>query len=355
MFDILKLSDPHGKMDYEVSLSLLEKKNPYYLLDFFDVFGGGLDNLICFKYKTHNSLIIMPGFLRNVAIGENDTPYFDFITPYGYSGPFYSETSKEDDLIVFWKYVDNWYKNNNVITEFVRFSLNNNYLNYTSDLFPTMLNVKGKIIDSESQWKEFDRKVRKNVNRAIRENLNYEIYYKVIDEKHIEEFHEIYIQTMIRTNANESFMYSLDNFKRFIYNNLEYCAICTIYDQEIPISSELVLISDESIFSFLGGTNDYYFEKRPNDFLKFHLINWARENNKKYYVLGGGYGYEDGIFKYKKAFFPNDIVTYYTGRKIINEDIYINLIDLASEYRASQGKEKLVSSNTSFFPLYRAK
>lgn len=355
MFEILKLNDSHNKQEYIASLSLLKIENPYNLLDYIDVFGGGLDNLICFKYKTNNSIIIMSGFIRNVVIGEKSTPYFDFISPYGYSGPFYTDSSNEYDLKEFWKNVDNWYKENNVVSEFVRFSLHNNHLNYSGNLFPTMLNVKGEIIDADIQWKAFDRKVRKNVNKAIREDLKYSIYYKEIEDKYIEEFHEIYIQTMIRTSASESFMYSINNFKQFIKNNVDSSAICTVYDHDIPISSELVLISEDSIFSFLGGTNDFYFDKRPNDFLKFHLINWAREINKQYYVLGGGYGYEDGIFKYKKAFFPNDIVTYYTGRKIINEEIYRNLIKLASDYRVSNGKEPLLLSDNTFFPLYNKK
>lgn len=355
MFETLQLNEPHDKQEYISLLSSLQNKNPYYLIDFIDVFGGGLNNLFCFKYSTNNSIIIMPGFLRNVVIGEVITPYFDFISPYGYSGPYYTSSSNEEDLNKFWINVDKWYKKNNVVSEFIRFSLHNNYLNYSGDLFPTMLNVKGEIIEADNQWKSFDRKVRKNVNKASRENLTYTIYYKEIDDKYIEEFHEIYIDTMIRTNASESFMYSIYNFKKFIKNNVDTCAICTVYDQGISISSELVLISEDSIFSFLGGTNESYFDKRPNNFLKFQLINWAREINKKYFVLGGGYGFEDGIFKYKKAFFPNDIVTYYTGRKIINEEIYRNLIKLASDYRVSNGKEPLLLSDNTFFPLYNKK
>ncbi len=297
----------------------------------------------------------MPGFLRNVIIGETITQYFDFISPYGYSGPFYTDSSNEYDLKEFWKNVDIWYIKNNIVSEFIRFSLQNNHSNYSGNLFPTMLNIKGKIIEPDRQWKSFDHKVRKNVKKAIREALKCSIYYKEIEDKYIEEFHEIYIQTMIRTNASESFLYSINNFKKFIKNNVDSSAICTVYDQDIPISSELVLISEDSIFSFLGGTNDSFFDKRPNDFLKFHLINWGREINKQYYVLGGGYGYEDGIFKFKKTFFPNDIVTYYTGRKIINKDIYINLINLSSEYRVTKGKKKLLLTDTTFFPLYNKK
>ena len=157
---------------------------------------------------------------------------------------------------------------------------------------------------------------------------------------------------MQRTNADAKFFYSLENISMFIKGNPENSAICNIYYENKVISSELILISDESIFSFLGGTDDNYFDKRPNDLLKFEMINWARDNNLKYYVLGGGYGFEDGIYKYKKSFFPNDIVTYNTGRKIINAEAYKELFELNNSLRTKNGLEALSIDDTSFFPLY---
>lgn len=157
---------------------------------------------------------------------------------------------------------------------------------------------------------------------------------------------------MLRTNANKTFFYSLDAFNYFINNNKDNCAICIVYSDEIAISSELLLISNDTIYSFLGGTDDKYFDQRPNDFLKFEVINWARFIKKQYYVLGGGYGLEDGIFRYKKCFFPKDTVPYYTGRKIINQEIYDSLIVKANIIRESSGLSKLDTVDTSFFPLY---
>jgi hypothetical protein len=85
------------------------------------------------------------------------------------------------------------------------------------------------------------------------------------------------------------------------------------------------------------------------------MINWARETGKKYYVLGGGYGNEDGIFKYKKSFFPQDLVRYNTGRKIVNSDIYFKLFELNNEQRLKNGLPKLNIDDKSFFPIYNKK
>jgi len=87
-----------------------------------------------------------------------------------------------------------------------------------------------------------------------------------IEDDKISEFFNIFIETMVRTNAVEKFHYSLDEFKRFIKLNGQYCAICTVYFESKPIASELVLISEDSIYSFLGGTDENFVDKRPNDF-----------------------------------------------------------------------------------------
>ncbi|MFT5213152.1 MAG: hypothetical protein ACI9WV_000869 [Patiriisocius sp.] len=355
IFKVFKVNSDKGKREYVNLLSSLDEMNPYFQLDYLDVFSEGFKNLVCFSYfnKENNSRVIMLGYLNPIKIGNENTQFFDVTTPYGYSGPITSLNYLESDVIEFWKNVDNWCIESNVVSEFVRFNLSNNHLNYSGEVFPTMLNVKGEIIDEELQWKSFDRKVRKNVNKAKRENLKSDVYFMNIEDDKISEFFNIYIETMVRTNASKKFHYSLDDFKRFIKANGQYCAICTVYFNSTPIASELILMSEDSIFSFLGGTDEKHFDKRPNDFLKVELINWAREHNLKYYVLGGGYGFEDGIFKYKKCFFPNDVVNYYTGRKIVNESIYVKLLEKTNKYRTSIDLIELDTKDESFFPLYK--
>ena len=146
------------------------------------------------------------------------------------------------------------------------------------------------------------------------------------------------------------FFYTLESFNYFVLNNLDLCAICTIYDHDKPVSTELLLISHNSVFSFLGGTMIDAFEKRPNDYLKFEVINWARSKGFENYILGGGYGYEDSIFKYKKAFFPDDVVKYVTGRKIIDKEKYFYFVD---EVNKIKSEDNLLNfDDNSFFPLY---
>lgn len=350
MLKVLNLNNEDDVNLYRKIVNTTDFHSAYNRLEYFDVFCGGLDDLICFYFKSDTEIILMPGYLKRIKIYDALKENYDFSTPYGYTGTFCSNDITPETLMTFWIEVQKWQLNNNVVSEFIRFNLFNNTIGYNGIIHDTMLNIKGRIISEDEQWKAFDAKVRKNVKRAQREELTSNVYYKIIEQVHLDEFYSIYIDTMKRTNAKEFFFYKPESFKYFILNNLELCAICTIYDKGKPISTELLLISDNSVFSFLGGTLADAFEKRPNDYLKFEVINWARSQGFKNYVLGGGYGYEDGIFKYKKAFFPNDVVKYVTGRKIINNEIYLNLVDEVNSKKSE--KEYLDIDDNSFFPLY---
>jgi hypothetical protein len=353
MFKVLDLIKEDDIEFYKSIIRNYDFQSAYNRLEYFDVFSGGKENLICFYYEEDEEIILLPGYLKQIEIYGSLKGKYDFITPYGYTGPFCSNKVKDSTIDSFWKIITIWQLNNNVVSEFIRFNLFNNSRGYIGNLHDTMLNIKGTILSEDNQWKAFDAKVRKNVKRAVRENLTSRIYFKNIEQYCINEFYEIYIDTMKRTNAKEFFFYSLESFNYFIFNNLDLCAICTIYDNDKCISSELLLISNNSVFSFLGGTVIDAFEKRPNDFLKFEVINWARSKGFKYYILGGGYGYEDGIFKYKKAFFPNDVVKYVTGRKIVDQQKYFHFVN---EVNSKMTKNDFLNfDDNSFFPLYNKK
>lgn len=340
---------------YKTFLRRTHKKMPHFSTEYLNSFCSGLETGCFFALEDSvgDSFVVMPGYLRSISLGAVDTMYRDFISPYGYYGPFTSKNAGEAEVKLFWSELDNWYKQNDIISEFIRFGLEENYLFYTGELVPTLSNIKGQIIDEEQQWTNYEHKVRKNVKKAQREGLTCKVCYRDVPGDVIDSFYGIYIHTMERTNAAAHFFYPQDQFTKFIRNNPELSAIATVYDGEKPVAAELLLVSDNCTYSFLGGTLSEYFDKRPNDLLKYEVTNWARKEGIRYFVLGGGYGADDGIYKYKKSFFPEDSVTYYTGRKIINEAAYKELVDICNTTRRANNLGKLSLNDKSFFPLYR--
>ena len=281
---------------------------------------------------------------RDIALDENlkgkipEGRYFDLITPYGYGG-FFGNVSD-------WDHLNEEYAayclENHFICEFVRFELfSDYYAHYAGEITTRTHNVVRSLdLPLEEIWMDFKAKVRKNVKRANSHNLS--IIIEPTGE-YLKDFLRIYYSTMDRTDAENEFYFSEHFFRDLneMRDNVMY--FHAVHEGRI-ISTELVIYGADNAYSYLGGTEREYFDLRPNDFLKYEIIRWAVEKGLKNFVLGGGYGTDDGIFQYKQALAPNGIVEYYIGRRIFDREMYDQLVSL-------RGDAEL---NEQFFPLYRA-
>ncbi len=333
----------------------IHSDNPFYNIKDFQALSATENSTSCYFLFSKNAqpIVIMPFYLREISVDNKKSDFYDVTSPYGYSGPLFDpDNISEDVLKKFWESVDNWYAANHVVSEFIRFSLNNNHLGYNGVLVPSLRNVKGKILDEETQWNNFKPKVRNNYRKALQHNLSIKIYYQNIAKSEIEAFYNIYIKTMQRTNADIKYFLPLSYFTDFISRNPENCALALVFKDDITISGELILVSSDTLYSFMGGTLADYFNCRPNDFLKIEIMKWARATNKKYYVLGGGITDKDNLYKYKKSFFSKDEdVIYYTGRKIIDKTAYKTLVKSKTNFNV----DLITDIEHNYFPLYRAK
>lgn len=352
-FEVFNINDQKSLKKYKKTLKALKNLNPFYKTELLDTTNMTTHQLNYFVLKKGGvPIIVMPFYKRNITTKNTSTIYSDVISPYGYSGPLICPNEFDSQLLKhFWFKVDQWYKKENVISEFIRFSLNDNHKEYSGVLIPTLKNVKGTIINCKEQWDKFKSKVRNNYRKSTQQGLKIKIYQGEISKTIIEEFYNIYIETMKRNNAHEQYFHNITYFENFINNNEKSRIIATVYKDDIAISTELVLIGNNTLYSYLGGTVAEYFKTRPNDFLKIEVLNWARENNFKHYILGGGREDGDNLYKYKKTFFPNDDdAIYYTGRKVLNWEAYESLV----EQKGNLNKvEKIENITQDFFPLYR--
>ncbi|WP_299252484.1 GNAT family N-acetyltransferase [uncultured Aquimarina sp.] len=351
---IKDLDDSSEVVKYKSLLKREWNNNVYYSIEHLRHSEKDSDELRCFLFEKNDvPIILMPFVLRKIKIHEKEHPYYDVISPYGYSGPLYNDDVSSEDLAQFWDHVDTWYKENEIVTEFVRFSLHENHQNYSGSLIKTLSNVKGHLLENfEDQWNAFLPKVRNNYRKAINYNLSFKVFHKnQITKDVIEIFHDIYVDTMTRNKADSIYFFSGTYFEDLILSNLDNFSIVIVYYEDVPISVELIINYKDIIFAFLGGTNAEYFSYRPNDFLRVKVIEWAVENEKKYYVLGGGMKDGDGLYKNKKSLFPkDDDVMFCTGRKIVNEEVYDELCLASDSEYENIRKEDLKNY---FFPFYR--
>lgn len=299
------------------------------------VYKNGSDQAINVVFRRDVSAIP----LFSTALSRNQ--YFDLSTPYGYGG-FVGRVSNYKILN---NAYDEYCRRLGYVCEFVRFELNEPYAaHYNGTVVSRTHNVIRELDSSlEDIWRDFKPKVRKNVNRAQKNAL------EIISEnsgEYLSDFLDIYYSTMDRSNAQKNFYFSRSFFEKLneMEGNVRYFHV--LHEGKI-ISTELVIYGPEKCYSFLGGTYREYFDLRPNDFLKFEIIKWAKMTGLKAFVLGGGYGSDDGIFQYKSSFAPNGIVDFYIGSKIIDKEKYAFLVNLR------EGIDGPVD-DINYFPRYRA-
>ncbi|MBE5807533.1 MAG: GNAT family N-acetyltransferase [Clostridiales bacterium] len=281
---------------------------------------------------------------RDVALDEKLSGkvgrgrYFDLVTPYGYGG-FWGNISDWDRLN---SEYERYCRENRYVCEFVRFELFTDYhAHYDGEVETRTHNVVRSLdMPLDEMWMDFKQKVRKNVKRANTYGLAC-----IIENtgERLDDFLRIYYGTMRRTEAEDEYFFSRRFFEDLITMKDNVMFFHAVHEGKV-ISTELVIYGAENCYSYLGGTDSEYFDMRPNDYLKYEIIKWAKEKGLKNFVLGGGYGTDDGIFRYKLCLAPHGQRKFYIGRRIFDREAYDGLVALRA------GAEL----NERYFPLYRS-
>ena len=292
-------------------------------------------------------------FVRRPIPLPSDVDYYDTTTPYGYGGAYvWGPGDREEAGGAFWEHFDAWARESGIVSEFIRFDvLGDHLLPYPGATIPRGNNVLRSLDGTEEdRWANYEHKVRKNVSRARRSGITV-----VVDDsgERLEDFMRIYDSTMERREAETSYLFPRRLFEQMLTDMGAQCVFFHALHEGAVVSTELVLVSAEATFSFLGGTDSEFFGLRPNDLLKHEIITWSAEQGKEMFVLGGGAAAGDGIERYKKAFAPDGIRVFSTGQRIFDASAYEKLTDL-NERRMSPGVQSEGSASSRFFPAYRA-
>lgn len=324
--------------DYEV----------FYLNEYVQAFQmqGNGDPLL-FYYEDVDGRAMNVVMKRDIALDKqfegklNKNKYYDISTPYGYGGIWYEKQFPKKFLTEY----EDYCRKNGYVSEFIRFELFQDFYKYYDGEVETRTHniVRNLEMPLDEMLMDFEHKVRKNLKKAVRNELCI-----LIDEdgSRLDDFLKIYYETMERNEASDSYYFSKEFYEKIneMKDNIVYFYV--MYEEKI-ISTELVIYGAKNAYSYLGGTDSNFYELRPNDFLKFEIIKWCKEKGLENFVLGGGYGEDDGIFRYKKSLAPNGVRDFYIGRKIINETVYKELVEIRQ-------KMGTLEKESQYFPEYRS-
>ncbi len=309
-------------------------------------------------YEGVDGTVLYPFLLRDITKepfwGPVVGPAFDVITPYGYGGPTAvwpgesagaSDEEKERLYKGFYAAFHDWARRNDVVSEFVRFSLfsearpwYDGWVEHNNDNIVARLDGP-----EEALWRGFRHKVRKNVRTAREHGLRV-----VADERgeRLEDFLKVYHDTMKRRRASQAYFFSSGFFRRLLDGVPGGAVFFHVLSDAQVVASELVLCARGRVYSFLGGTLRDFYPMRPGDLLKVHIMEWAREKGFREFVIGGGYRPHDGIFSFKRAFAPEGIVPFFVGKMVFDVQKYRLLCEMA-------GRPVEEAVGEVFFPGYR--
>ncbi len=334
--------------EWDKVVKSFNKHEPFYLHAYakaFEKHGSGVPVLLHYQSGDYQAMNVV--VRRDVADDKHfqgrlpENTYFDLSTPYGYGGFMSDENVRPE---VFEAY-NQFCIERNYICEFVRFNLFSNCQDvYDGDVETKMVNVVCDLTKDEEQiFNEFNSTARRCVRKGHKVGLELEVS-NTLDG--LESFLEIYYDTMDRNQAQDAYYFKRDFFETLhkISGHVHY--FFAKLEGKV-IGANLLLAGDEHAYCFLSGTHRDYLSYSPNYLMMSEMIYWSKRNGMKKFVLGGGYGADDNLLRFKRGFASEGLVDFYIGHKVFNPEKYEELVAI----RANDSEFDVESA---YFPKYRA-
>lgn len=280
-----------------------------------------------------------------------DDDVFDIMTPYGYGGPL-TENADEHSIKAFREAFSQYCLEEKIVSEFIRFHplLNNHqHLNEFVDIVSGRETIYIDLKFSEQELiRNYHKNHKRNLNKAIKNNLQFKMFNKETALKHVDAFYELYKGTMDKLNASSYYYFSIDYVKVLLTELDESAMIAAAFYDNQMISAALCICEAGSFMHYhLGCSRKEYLNLGSNIFLFHHIACWGKANGFHTFHLGGGLNDGDSLFQFKHRFNQKGRLTFHLGRVIHNYELYQILAERWKKYY-------LQTPSSDFFPVYRS-
>lgn len=307
-----------------------------------------------------DKIFFIPYLLHNIynssRQGSRPTDVFDAVSPYGYPGLLLSDSARKSPKFIK-AAMDKFtsiLRSKNICSAFLRLHpiLNEGL----EEVFPdTVCQTTGETVSidlrlsSEQIWKNTKPGHRNKINRCKRR----EFQTRIVDFKeYLDEFRDIYRETMDRVGASESYYFNEFYFSYFATELADNTHLAIVESKEGEIGCAGLFTECNGIVQYhLGGTKNRYLKEAPSKLMFDYVRYWAKERGNSFVHLGGGLGgsKDDNLFRFKSGF-SKQRHTFLTMRLVTEEKKYLALTDLQAKL-LSISSDKLI--NSKFFPAYR--
>jgi FemAB family len=307
-----------------------------------------------------DKILFAPYLLRScdeiIAQGASESEIYDTFSPNGYTGILLNEaainTPEFANLAM--GELKRTLSDKGVCSAFFRLHpiLNENFSEiFTADT--ATINGETVSVDlrlTESQiWAATRSGHKSTINKCKRLGMTARI---VPASEYLDEFTEIYLETMERVGATKGF-YSFDyeyynEMQQILGDKLFLCIVD--YENEVACAGLYTEVCG-IVQSTLGGTRNNVVHLSPSSLETDYARYWAKERGNNFLHLGGGVGAsQDSVYSFK-AGFSKLRHTFMTLRLIINEAKYHYLVEQRAK---TLNTEPLLLLQSDFFPAYRS-
>ncbi len=335
---------------------IVKDKEVYYQWEYIDAFYQNKEGEPFLAYaKYNNDYVFNVYFKRDIADDKlfknkiEANKHFDLITPYGYGGIDIIGNENQELLEFYFKEFENYCIENNIVSEFVRLNpLSDNYRFYSNtdyELIQFSKTIYMRLDNEEQIWNDMESSCRNKIRKAQKNGLTIKTGF---DKEMFEEFIKIYKETMRRDNAIDYYYFGNNFFDSIFENMKDYSTIYTVYFENQPINSVMVIYNNENCHYHLSGTLSEYMKLGSNNLSLYEIAKDCCKKGYKRFHLGGGYGGDESpLLNFKKSFNKNGELDFYLAKKIFNKEIYDKLVLIRE-------KEENFDKNSNYFPLYRS-
>ena len=325
--------------------------------DYLRLFARPGDRVVAASMRTAQGGVLYPLIMRPIAsepwAGPQETRC-DLTGPYGHSGPYAWRTTA-DDAARFWAGFEEWAARNGAVASFAKLALfPEHLLPLSGEVIQVGLNVVRRLDLPEADLlKDMKPKVGQNVRRARRNGVTVEFDE---DARHLDEFIAIYTETMDRRKADRIFYWSREFFEALVRTLKGHCFLAHAIANGRIVSSEIILLSGETAYFFLGGTTAEALNYAANEMLKMEVLLRCRSLGKKALILGGGVGTQppsaDGLLQYKLSIAPQGAVPFKIIRMTHDASACADLVESRRSWELGRGR--IWAPVGKFFPAYRS-
>ena len=309
---------------------------------------------VAFLAEDAEDRLLIPLIVRPIDDGEgNGTQCFDATCPYGYAGPILGlgTSSHLEDFL------------DRAIHRFLEDLRERSIICCFSRIHPLLklpldpLRRVGAVVHHgetvsidltqslEESWQQMHPSCRQRIRRTQRQG---QIGRLDPDWKALDDFLDIYYETMMRRRAAQSYFFSKEHILELRQTLGDRLSLCVVEMGDVIIAGALFFEANGIANYHLGGTRNAFIKENPSVVFINHMRIASFERGDRILHLGGGVGgHRDSLFNFK-ANFSSTRHPFHTWRVVADESRYRWL---TNRWQARTGA--IPDSIEGFFPAYR--